>query len=166
MANSFQAVPISEMVTSADPDDVLVVYGLGSCVAVCLYDPVARVGGILHALLPGAGWRCNGRDKPGKFVDRGVPLLVEALLALGAKRARLEAHLCGGAQVMATARFNQAAPNIGQRNTQAARLALQAAGLKVKAEATGGDVGRTVKLYLANGQVIAKTLGREEQVLA
>jgi chemotaxis protein CheD len=166
VTENLQTVPIGEMMTSADPDDVLVVYGLGSCVVICLYDPVAKVGGMLHALLPGPTWGRKNKGKPTRFVSQGVPLLIEALAALGAKPGRLEAQLCGGAQVAMRSAFNNHTPlDIGKRNVQAARLALQAASFKMKAEATGGEIGRTVKLHIANGQVTIKTLGQQETVL-
>jgi chemotaxis protein CheD len=166
MTENLHPIPIGEMIVSADPDDVLVVYGLGSCVVICLYDPVARVGGMLHALLPGSIWGHNGRngqDKPTKFVNQGVPLLLGSLVELGIKSIRLDVSVCGGAQFVARAGFHHASPNIGERNVLAARMALQAAGLKVKAEAIGSDVGRTVKFHLATGQVTVKTLGQQEE---
>jgi chemotaxis protein CheD len=166
MTENLQIVPIGEMITSADPDDVLVIYGLGSCVVICLYDPLVKVGGMLHALLPGPTWGRNNRGSPSKFVNQGVPLLIDSLVSLGAEPSRLEAQLCGGARVTVKSAFNSHNPlNIGERNVQAARLALQAAGLKLKAEATGGEIGRTVKLHIANGQVTVKTLGQLETVL-
>jgi chemotaxis protein CheD len=158
-------VPIGEMMVSADPADVLVVYGVGSCVVVCLHDPVTQVGGLLHALLPGAAWNRRAvSGKPTKFVDQGVPLLLKSLIDLGAKPARLQAHLCGGASMITTAGFNDMM-NIGERNVLAAQMALQAAGLKINAQATGGQNGRTVKLRIANGQVTLKMLGEEEKML-
>ena len=88
MIENLRSVPIGEIATSDSAKDVLVAYGLGSCVAVCLYDPVARVGGMLHALLPdapGGASSENGRDplSAARFVDRGAPLLIETLLKLG-----------------------------------------------------------------------------------
>ena len=163
VAENLHPVAISEMVVSADPADVLVAYGLGSCVAICLYDPLARVGGMLHALLPTL--RNNNRaNTPTKFVEQGIPLLVNALIALGANPARLIAHLCGGACVLTAPSFNGTL-NIGQLNIQAARKGLQVANLKLRGQATGGDKGRTVRLYLVNGQVTVKTLGQPERVL-
>jgi chemotaxis protein CheD len=144
-----------------------VVYGLGSCVVVCLYDPLAHVGGMLHALLPGRAWSDNGnghKGKPTKFVDRGLPLLVDTLVALGAQQRRLIAHLCGGAKMINAPGFDDTM-NIGERNVLAAQTVLHVAGFRVKAEATGGQAGRTVKLHLANGQVTVKTLGQAEEIL-
>ena len=167
MTEKFHTVPIGEIAASANLDDILVVYGLGSCVVICLYDPLARVGGMLHALLPGQAWSDNGnsnKGKPTKYVDRGLPLLVDALVALGARQRRLAAHLCGGARMINAPGFEDAL-NIGERNVLAAQAVLRVAGFRVKAEATGGQTGRTVKLYIANGQVTVKTLGQTEEIL-
>jgi chemotaxis protein CheD len=168
-----RAVPIGEIVVSDTAEDVLVAYGLGSCVAICLYDPVARVGGMLHALLPAApNTPERNRRHPApaapsaKFVDQGVSLLIESLLKLGARRTRLTTQLCGGAQVLSAPGFEEeSALNIGERNLQAAESALKAASIRVSAQDTGGRIGRTVRLYMANGRVTVKSLGRGEQVL-
>ncbi len=164
MTKNLYPVPIGEIVVSADPDDVLVVYGLGSCVVIGLYDPLAQVGGILHALLPTQNGYNNGSGKATKFVDQGLPLLLDSLVTLGAIPIRLKAYLCGGAQMVTGPGINDII-NIGQRNVLAAKMALQAAGLKVQTQATGGHIGRTIKLYLANGQVTLKMIGQEEQNL-
>jgi len=164
MAEKLYPVPIGEIVASADPDDILVVYGVGSCVVVCLHDPVTRVGGMLHALLPGLAWNHNLAGKPTKFVDQGVPLLINSLAALGAKPGRLTAQLCGGAKMITMPDFSDIL-NIGERNVLAAHMALHAAGLEAGAQATGGHNGRTVKLRIGDGQVTVKMLGQEEKVL-
>jgi len=159
-----RAVHIGEIVVSDAPDDTLVAYGLGSCVAICLYDPVARIGGMLHALLPTALGKDGGA--PAKFVDRGTSLLIESLLRLGAGRNRLVAQLCGGARTWSAPGFESDWLNIGERNVQAAQDALQAAGLRIHAQATGGRTGRTVRFSIANGQVTVKSLGQGVQALA
>ena len=165
-ADKLRAVTIGAVVISNVPGEVLVAYGLGSCVAVCLYDPVARVGGMLHALLPTAPDNSKAKDSRAKFVDEGVPLLIKELTELGARRSRLIVRLCGGAKVLSVPGFNNdGILSIGKRNTQAAEAALQAARLRVKAQATGGNVGRTVKLYIDTGQVTVRSLGQAEQVL-
>ena len=169
MVKNVRSVSIGEIIASNAPDDVLVAYGLGSCVAVCLYDPVARVGGLLHALLPtsaGGVFGDNGR-KPissARFVDQGTPMLIESLVELGARRGRMIARLCGGAQVLSALDVVDFL-NIGERNVQAAESVLRAEGIRVRAQATGGGIGRTVRLYVADGQVTVKSLGQKEQVL-
>ena len=166
MTDNTCTVPIGEIVVSDAAEDALVAYGLGSCVAVCLYDPVAQIGGMLHALLPSAP-NNNGNSPPPspKFVDQGTPLLIESLLKRGAKRNRLVAKLCGGAQVLSAPGFENGMLNIGERNVRAAEVALKAAGLRIQAQDTGGRVGRTVRLHVADGQVTVKDLGQGEQAL-
>jgi chemotaxis protein CheD len=153
---------------SKAPEDILVAYGLGSCVAICLYDPVARVGGMLHALLPTAPGTNSRNKNPGKltkFVDQGTPMLIESLLSLGARRTRLIARLCGGAKVLSAPGFEEGPLNIGARNVLAAETALQTQRLQIRAQDTGGDTGRTVRLYIADGTVTVKNLGHGEAVL-
>jgi chemotaxis protein CheD len=164
--NQLRAVTIGAVVTSRIPDDVLVAYGLGSCVAVCLYDPVTRVGGMLHALLPSAPDNSKGQDNRAKFVDEGIPLLIAELTKLGARHSRLITLLCGGAKVLSIPGLSDdGVLNIGKRNVLAAEVALREARLRVKAQDTGGTVGRTVKLYIASGQVTVRSLGQKEQPL-
>lgn len=163
MAENLRLVGIGEMAISADSEDILVVYGLGSCVAICLYDPQARVGGMLHALLPTSVRLNSATGTPTKFVDQGIPLLIEAMVGLGAKPIRLITCVCGGARLLTVPSFNNR--YIGQLNLEAAKQALQTAGLVIRGQSTGGRVGRTVKLYIVNGHVTVKTLNHPEQVL-
>lgn len=164
MTENLRTVSIGEMVVSDVPEDVLIAYGLGSCVAVCLYDPDVRVGGMLHALLPSASAASRVDGTPTKYVNQGVPLLVDSLLRRGAKLHRLVVRLAGGAQVLAIPGAGQPL-NIGERNVRAAEVALEALGLRIRARATGGNAGRTVKLYLSDGRVTVKSLGEPERVL-
>jgi chemotaxis protein CheD len=173
VVNNLRAVPIGETFVSRDADDVLVAYGLGSCVAVCLYDPVARVGGMLHALLPTpldnpmeAKSTLDPATYSAKFVDQGISLLTNSLAELGGKRTRLIAHVYGGAQAMtAPGSEEEGKLNIGERNVQAAKRILKAKGIWIKTQDTGGCTGRTVKFYIATGQVSVSTPGQEERFL-
>jgi chemotaxis protein CheD len=157
-------VAIGELAVSQNHEDVLVAYGLGSCVAVCLYDPVRRAGGMLHALLPTAPQGHPQNSLP-KFVDRGVVLLIDALTQLGAKPNHLVAQLCGGAQMLSTPGLSDSL-KIGERNLQAANAALRVAGVPIRARAVGGSTGRTAKLYVADGQVTVKSVGKNEVPIA
>ncbi len=165
MSENVRSVSIGEIVTSDQPNEVLVAYGLGSCVAVCLYDPVARVGGMAHALLPEtpSGGQKAGPG-PAKFVDTGVPALVASVLKLGASRTRLKIGLCGGGQVLTIPGANTQFP-IGQRNVEAAEKALRQQRMAVHLQDTGGGTGRTVRLQISDGQVTVKTFGKGVQVL-
>lgn len=163
MVGNVRVVLIGEMLVSNAPDDVLVAFGLGSCVAVCLYDPMAQVGGMLHALLPAMPTGGKPAGSPAIFADQGVPMLIDSLLKLGAKRAWMVAKLCGGAWML-NAPGLDGRLDVGPLNVRAVEAALRAADIRIQAQATGGNVGRTVRLYLADGKVTVKTL-RGEQVL-
>lgn len=164
MAENVHAVSIGEMIVSNNPDDVLVAYGLGSCAAVILYDPLRRLGGMVHSLLPAAPPNASLDGTAAKFVDHGVPMLIDAMVRQGAERGRLVAALCGGAQ-MITAPGLPDTLNIGSRNIAAAESALRAAGISLRARATGGNVGRTVKLIIKTGQMTIKCAGKSEEPL-
>jgi len=161
---NLHAVAIGEMVVSESPVDVLIAYGVGSCVAVCMYDPVAKIGGMLHALLPRAK-SDRAQGNPTKFVEQGIPLLIDELLRQGARRSRMAAYLCGGAQVLDAPGFENTL-NIGERNVQAAETGLKAARISIKARATGGSIGRTIKLYISDGRVTLRSLEHRERPLS
>lgn len=164
MPDNVLSVSIGELVVSNNQDDVLVAYGLGSCVAVCMYDPAAKVAGMTHSLLPRAGQNNGSEKQIAKFVDQAVPRLVELILKTGAQRRRLHVFLVGGAQMLSAPGFSNSL-NIGERNIRTAEEILNAAGLKILAQSTGGNSGRTVKLFVSSGEVTAKTLGKGEITL-
>ena len=167
MSDNTRSVSIGEIVVSDTPDDILVAYGLGSCVAVCLYDPVAHVAGMLHALLPSDPSKSGSRgphNSHAKFADQGIPMLLEAAKKAGAFRSRLVVNLAGGANVLSAPGLNGAL-NIGQRNIETAVSVLQRSGLHIRASATGGQIGRTVKLRVTDGQVTVRSIGQKEQPL-
>jgi len=150
---------LGEIKVSRDPEVVLVAYGLGSCVGVGAYDPVARVAGMLHAVLPE---RTNGTDPlSGKFVDSGIRALLKALEQLGATRHQLIIRIAGGANMLQAPGFKQTF-NIGDRNVSATRATLATLGLPIRAEAVGGQTGRTVRLMAASGRMTVRVLGAGE----
>lgn len=136
----------------------LIAYSLGSCVAICLYDPVSRAAAMAHVVLPAAPASGPGAT-PGKFADTAVPALVEALLGDGASPTRLHCWLAGGAAVLC---LGGSLPNIGQRNAEAARAALARARIPVRGEALGGHRGRTVRLLAGTGRVLVRTVSGPE----
>jgi len=164
MGENLRSVTIGGLVVSDDANDVLVAYGIGSCVAICLYDPLVRVGGMLHALTPTSPNGNLRSEKSPRFVDEGVLLLLEELGKRRVKPSRAMAYLCGGAQVLTMPTTN-GTRTIGERNVQAAEAALRAAGLSIRGQLVGGTVGRTVKLYIATGDVTVRSLGHAEALL-
>ncbi|HEU0052485.1 MAG TPA: chemotaxis protein CheD [Longimicrobium sp.] len=145
------------------PHDVLVTLGLGSCVAIVVSDPRARVGGLAHALLPEPAL-ARDRGNHAKFASTAVPMLVEELAAMGARAARLEARLVGGAS-MFTNLMVPGSLNMGERNVRAAREALRLAGIPLLGEAVGGDFGRSVRFTVGEGRTVVSSVGRPDVVL-
>lgn len=136
-------------------DAVLVTSGLGSCVAVALHDPSARIAGLAHILLPTTGFGPPSIH-PAKYADTGVPMLAEEMRRLGASPARLVARLAGGAR-MFTALLSSGI-NMGQRNIDATRKALYKLGIPVVGEDVGGEYGRSVRVVAATGAMTVRSL--------
>ena len=143
-------VGISDCKISSDPNDLLVTYALGSCIAVSLYDPVVKVGGLLHYMLPDSSLdRSKAQQNPFMFADTGIPRMVEAVCSRGARPGRMIVRLAGGAQVLDT----QGTFQIGKRNYLAARKILWKAGILIASEAVGGEVSRTTRMEIATGRM-------------
>lgn len=139
-------VGIGEFVVSGDPRASIITHALGSCVAVCLWDPEALVGGMLHYLLPEASLNSErARRQPAAFADTGIPLLFRAAYEIGLSKQRCHVHLLGGAA--------GGGSDIGLRNTLIAKRLLRQNGVPVHGEALGGNAVRTVTLAIATGHL-------------
>ena len=147
----------------ATGDGELVTLGLGSCVAICLHDPVARIAGMAHVLLPNRSLS-RSTENPAKFPQSAIPLLIEKMLALGADQGRITARLVGGASM-----FGNLSPSgavqMGERNVVASRQVLKDQGVAITAEATGGTAGRSIRLQANDGTLWVRTLATGEQPL-
>ncbi len=154
------AVGLGEIKVSRSPVEMLVAYGLGSCVGVGMYDPAACVAGLLHAVLPE---RFNGAEPTSaKYVDSGLRGLLALLIESGAQQRRLVVRLAGGADMLVAPGFTQAL-KIGERNVAAARAGLAKLGLQISGEEVGGHSGRTVRLYVADGRMTVRVMGNQER---
>ncbi len=142
-------VGVADYGVGAGPDDVLITYALGSCIAVALHDPVARVGGLLHYMLPDSVIdRRRAASEPCLFADTGIPFLMRTLLELGARKENLTVRAAGGARLLhAKGRFD-----IGKRNCAALRRLLRREGFQIHSERMGGETSRTVSLEVATGR--------------
>jgi chemotaxis protein CheD len=138
-------------------DTVLVTLGLGSCVAIALYDPVARAGGLAHLLLPSPAL-ARDSSNPGRFPETVLPLLLARLAGVGAERSRLTARLVGGASMFGAGAA--AGTAMGERNVAAARQVLAAAGVPVVGEDVRKSHGRSVYFFLADGRIEVRTVAR------
>jgi chemotaxis protein CheD len=142
---------IGEMVLSTGSDSHLVAYGLGSCIALAVWDPRTKVGGLAHFMLPN-GPANNG--SPVKFIDTGLDVFLKAVEAKGAMLSR-SVFKAAGAAAMLTVGGGLA---IGKRNADAMAAALAERGYSLTATALGGNAGRTVQLEVADGRFLIKSL--------
>jgi chemotaxis protein CheD len=146
-----ERVGIAELKIACAPQ-VLKAYGLGSCLAVALYDPHTRLGGLVHSLLPQQRYG----DPPGglpKFVDAAIRLMAKELSLAGADPARLLAKTAGGAN-MFEGHYLTLMQSIGARNARSARETLRELGIPLVGEEVGGNRGRTVTFDLATGRLL------------
>lgn len=128
---------------------------LGSCVGVTLYDPNKKVGGLIHAMLPSSE-NARNTSNSAKFVDIGIPYLIDELVKYGAVKRRLEAKLVGGADMFSMG--NNGTINVGRNNIKKAKQVLANLEIPIVAEETGGNHGRTVTLDTSDGTVFIKSI--------
>jgi chemotaxis protein CheD len=144
---------IGEMVLTTDPSIGLVAYGLGSCVALSIWDGRATVAALAHFMLPSG----SGGGGAVKFVDAGLPALLSAFEARGGNVRLAQFKAAGGAAMLA---INTGTMEIGRRNTEALQAALAARGLRLAATDFGGSAGRTVQLEVPNGRLHVKSVSK------
>ena len=151
-------VGLAEIRVSINPAETLTAMGLGSCVAVVMYDPNARVGGLAHVMLP-KGMAAEGL--PGKFADTAIPSLLSQMVEKGASQDEVCLALLGGSTMLNTGQSSLL--EIGPRNVAAVEAALSAANLVPAARDVGGTKGRTVVFSISDGDLVVKVLGEEDR---
>ena len=143
-------VGIGDCLVTKDPEAVLTTYGLGSCIGLAIYDPVAAVAGMLHFMLPESSLNPEKAIlNPFVFADTGVPRLFKSAYDLGAEKRRLLVGMVGGAQVLDAAGAFQ----VGKRNQLALRKILWRVGIMIHAEDVGGTQSRSVRLEVSTGRL-------------
>jgi chemotaxis protein CheD len=147
-------VGISDLKVSNNAGDILVTFALGSCIAVAIYDPLVKVGGLLHYMLPDSNLDLNkAQAQPGMFADTGVPLLFKSCYRLGAEKKRIVVKVAGGASILDDTNFFR----IGQKNITALRKIFWKNNVMIEAEDTGSNYNRTVRLDLSSGKFLIKS---------
>lgn len=150
-------VGVSEIKVSSN-GDTLASFGLGSCVAVAMHDPIRKIGGLAHVMLPSS----RGRDvslTPGKFADTAVPALLAEMEKLGSRARSIQCKIVGGAHMFespgysseSSGQISVRSARIGQSNVEAVRNALKEAGVPLVGEEVGGNHGRTVRFSTETG---------------
>jgi chemotaxis protein CheD len=153
-------VGIADCKVSKSPGDVLITHALGSCIAVIIHDPVAKVAGLLHYMLPDSSLDPDKAIKrPYVFADSGIPLLFQTAYQLGGVKSRMVVMVAGGAQML----DRNGTFDIGKRNYLAMRRIFQTAGVNVHKEAVGGTRSRTVWIEVDSGRVQLRLAGEDEQ---
>ncbi len=150
-------IGISDFKISGDVEDVLITYALGSCIAVVVYDPMVKVGGLLHFMLPDSKLHLNkAKASPGMFADTGIPLLFKSCYGLGAQKKHIIVKVVGGASILDNSNYFR----IGQKNITALRKIFWKNKVLIDGEDTGGTHNRTVSLDISTGKVVVKNPSR------
>jgi chemotaxis protein CheD len=146
-------VRLADFVANNNSNDTLIVHGIGSTLAVVLYDEGMKTGGIVHIMLPNSSTASpKTMNYPAMYADLGIPQLVKSCVELGARMDTLSARLAGGAFMLGTG----VSQSISDGNLSTTRRILYKMGIKVTAENTGGNHMRTVRLDIATGKVYLK----------
>lgn len=149
-------VGVADMVASNDASAEVVTYSLGSCLGIVIYEPVKKVGGLLHVMLPESKIDpAKASSAPYMFVDTGIPRLFHTIYNLGADRAKLVVKAAGGAQFLDPGGVF----NIGERNRNALIQLLERNGFILQAHDLGGVSSRTVRLDMGTGKVTIQSPG-------
>lgn len=138
----------------------LITYALGSCIGITIYDPMIKLAGLLHIMLPEAGAQAG--VSPFKFADSGIREMLRKMAVYGGAKQRYICKIAGGAQMFET---TGSIGNIGQRNIQSVKNILASEQIRISAEDTGKNYARTMLIDVATGEVRIRMMGRQEVIL-
>ena len=155
-------VGMADLKVCISPDSVTTL-GLGSCVGIAIRDPITKIGGLAHVMLPDSGAIRNNTNVY-KFADTGIEELVVQMEKAGAKRNRMVAKIAGGAQMFSFQNKTDLV-RVGDRNVEASKKKLKELGIPILAEDTGLNFGRTVIFYPETGDYVIRAVGKEERVI-
>lgn len=145
------------------PPDRITTLGLGSCVGIVLYDPISKVSGLAHIMLPDSTKIKNNENKA-KFADTGIDTLIMEMLKKGANRRNLVSKIAGGAQMFEFS-SNSDMLRIGLRNIEATKIKLKELNIRILAEDVGENYGRTIIFYPDTGDLHIKAIGKELRII-
>jgi len=143
----------------AKAPDRLRTSGLGSCVGVTLYDPVSKIAGLAHVMLPSSELAKQGDLNEAKYADTAIPLLINKMKELGADPKKFQSKMAGGAQMFVFQTTNDSM-RIGPRNVEACKEMLQKYKIPILAEDTGGSCGRTIEFIVDTGILSIRTVNQ------
>lgn len=155
-------VGMADLAVCVSPNSITTL-GLGSCVGIALRDPVSKIGGLAHIMLPDSTQIRNNSNIP-KFADTGIEELVSQMVKRGANRKKLVAKIAGGAQMFAFSSGNSLV-RIGDQNVEASKKKLAELGIPILSSDTGANYGRTVIFYPETGDFVIKAVGKEVKTI-
>ncbi len=156
-------VGMADLKTCKAPDGVITL-GLGSCVGIALRDPVTQIGGLVHIMLPDSTAMRGNNSVLEKFADTGIDELIRQMVAMGANRNRLVAKIAGGATMFQVQSRNDMM-KIGERNVEATIKKLNALNIKILAQDTGENYGRTVTFFPETGEFHIRAVGKTQKII-
>ncbi|MCL2026687.1 MAG: chemotaxis protein CheD [Leptospirales bacterium] len=137
---------------------------LGSCIAICLYDPEEKSGGMAHVMLPSFEGAKNTKGSPLRYADSAIPLLLYDILSKGCKKERVYAKIAGGARMFQLP-DDSVTSAIGRNNLAKVKDVLQDMEIDIKGESTGGNFSRTILFYLETGAITVKATGTPDVII-
>lgn len=143
--------------------DAITTLGLGSCVGIALYDSTRKIAGLAHIMLPDSTLVRNNSNIA-KFADTGITACIDMMVKNGASRTGLTAKIAGGAQMFAFGSNNDML-RIGERNVEATKKKLKELGIRILAEDTGKNYGRTIEFYPETGELLIKAVGKPKTTI-
>ena len=138
--------------------DTITTLGLGSCIGIAIWDPVTKIGGLAHIMLPDST-KIRNNSNIAKFADTGIEELVKRMVRAGASKPRMVAKIAGGAKMFEVS-GSDGIGSIGQKNALASKQKLKELGIRLVAEDTGLNYGRTVELHCDTGEYYIKSVGK------
>ena len=143
--------------------DAITTLGLGSCVGIGMYDSTRKIAGLAHIMLPDSTLVRNNNNIA-KFADTGIDACIDMMVKNGASRIGLTAKIAGGAQMFAFGSNNDLL-RIGERNVEATKKKLKELGIRILAEDTGKNYGRTIEFYPETGELLIKAVGKPKTII-
>lgn len=146
----------------ARQEGILITYALGSCIGIALYDPMIKLGALVHIMLPEAA---NMNDpNVFKYADTGIRETLRKMQIFGGSKTRYVCKIAGGAQ-MFELKNGSSIGNIGQRNAESVKRILREEQIRIAKQDIGLNYARTMSMDLQSGMVKIRTYGRPELIL-
>lgn len=159
-------VGMGELYVADNKKDAVLSTFVGSCIALCLYDPQSRIGGMAHIMLPeNSGRNPSGDESAAKYADEALDNTLKMMAEKGALSGRLVAKIAGGAKIFSHEGSGDDMFSIGSRNAESIKKLLTQKGIKIAGEDIGLNHGRWVRFNLNSGQVVVSMRNAGEKVL-